>query len=129
MKDWITIFPDYPRAFAWHRKAVDEKSLDSSVGGLCGEISVDGTVLFNGEVIEGNLAERIKGWMERWLAIEDRLIASTDEKSYEDAIKDGGTVDDDGIEIAKEMKSRYGDRFRFRYSRAWEHGDIDWTVV
>lgn len=128
-RPWITIFPDYPRAFAWHRKAVAEDSLDSFVGGICGEIDVDGVVRFNGDVIQDGFAGRIKEWLGHWLGIEDRLNASSDEESYDETMKDGKAVDDEGLEIAREMKRRYGDRFRFRYSRAWEHGDKDWVVV
>lgn len=128
-RPWITVFPDYPRAFAWRRRAIDEDSLDSRVGGICGEIDVNEIVQFNEDVIQDELAGRIKEWLGHWLGIEDRLIASTDEKSYDEAMEDGKVVDDEGLEIAREMKRRYGDRFRFRYSRAWEHGDKDWVVV
>ncbi|MGN0852352.1 MAG: hypothetical protein ACI4Q3_03130 [Kiritimatiellia bacterium] len=128
-RPWITIFPDYPRAFAWHRKAVDEDCLDSYVGAICGEIGVDDTVRFEDDVIQDGLAGRIKEWLGHWLGIEDRLIASPDEKSYDEIMKDGKAVDNEGLEIAREMKRRYGAKFRFRYSRAWEHGDKDWVVI
>ena len=35
-RPWITIFPDYPRAFAWFLPTCPESELDSYVGGCCG---------------------------------------------------------------------------------------------
>ena len=38
-------------------------------------------------------------------------------------------IDDEGVELTRELKKLYGDKYRFRYSFAWRHEANDWVVV
>ena len=49
---------------------------------------------------------------------------------FEDNITDEErAIDDEGVELTRELKKRYGDKYRFRYSFAWRSGSKDWIVV
>ncbi len=38
-------------------------------------------------------------------------------------------IDDEGVELTRELKRLFGDQYRFRYSYAWRYDRNDWVVV
>ena len=129
-RKWLSIFPDYPYAFAWLRAACSEEELTSAVGGWYGDADPSENRADIGDfMVEPELAEKNCRWMEHWRLVEDK-INGADEEEYENVLAtDGRAVDLEGIEIARLIKARYSDTYRVRYSYAWEHGGIDWVVV
>ena len=72
------------------------------------------------------LAMRFCAWMDKWeeFVWSDRM--SEDESSISDEEQ---AIEDEGIELTRELKKLYGDKYRFRYSFAWRCGPKDWVVV
>lgn len=126
-KQWVTVYPDYPRTFAWLRKPIAASHLDTGVGGDFGFSDLDdGSAELGDDVLPNELAARISRWMDDWGKIEDRLRDFDSEEDYEAALKDGKAVDAEGLEITKELKKLYGYKYRFRYSYAW---NSTWVIV
>lgn len=126
-RPWITIFPDHPRAFAWIRRPCDESELDSYVGPCCGDLFLqESRGGFRDEELPMWLAERFCSWMNRWEDFDMGDRMSDDEN---DITGEEQAIDDEGIELTRELKKLYGEKYRFRYSVAWRHGPKDWVVV
>ena len=131
-RPWMTIFPDYPGAFAWILPPCDESELDSGVGGCCGDLyPLENQGDMNGERLPEWLARRFCSWIDRWYELDtsDRISDCEDNPSVEEL-----AIDNEGIELTKELKKLYGDKYRFRYSYAWRNdawreGERDWVVV
>jgi len=127
---WLTVFPDYPFAFAWLLDACPEGELKGYVGACYGDANPARNVATLGsEPVEPGLAEKICRWMERWRVVDEKLLGleeGCDEKSVE---AEQRAVDDEGLAIARLLKADYGDKFRVRYAYAWKHGERDWIVV
>ena len=126
-RPWITIFPDYPRAFAWFRCPCNESSLDSHIGFSCGDLD---SRKCRG-VIEDNelpiwLTMRFRSWMDKWEKYDQSDSTNANEEIDSEEER---AIDDEGIELTHELKKLYGDKYRFRYSFAWRHGPMDWIIV
>ena len=131
-RPWITIFPDYPRAFAWFLPPCNESKLNSYVGSCCGDLfSKDNQGFFRDEQLPTWLTMRFCAWMDKWEEYERRGRMSDLENSIlENSIKgEERAINDEGIELTRELKKLYGDKYRFRYSFAWRYGPKDWVVV
>ena len=126
-RPWITIFPDFPRAFAWFLPPCDETELGSHLGPCCGDLfPEENRGFFQDEELPMCLAMRFCAWMDKWeeFVWSDRM--SEDESSISDEEQ---AIEDEGIELTRELKKLYGDKYRFRYSFAWRCGPKDWVVV
>lgn len=124
---WITVFPDYPRAFAWRRPPCAESELTSSVGLCCGCIETVGhQAMLDNNKLPKWLAQRFSSWMDKWEELDMNGEISDLEEC---ATKEERAIDDEGVELTKALKSLYGDKYRFRYSFAWRYNDGDWIVV
>ena len=125
-RPWITIFPDHPRAFAWIRRPCDEAELDSYVGQCCGDLfPSESRGSFSDEELPMWLVERLCSWMDRWEEFDMGERMSDDES---DITGEERAIDDEGVELTRELKKLYGDKYRFRYSFAWRHEQEDWVV-
>ena len=127
LRPWITIFPDYPRAFAWIHHPCNESELDSYVGTCYGELYPgERRGVLGGEELPMWLTMRLCLWMDKWeeFDISDRKNDNEDDISDEER-----AIDDEGVVLARELKKLYGGKYRFRYSFAWRHGSKDWVVV
>ena len=127
LRPWITIFPDYPRAFAWIRRPCDKVELDSYVGPCFGDIyPAEHRATMGEEELPMWLVERFSAWMDKWEDFDmgDRMSDYEDAPSEEEL-----AIDNEGVELTKELANLYGGKYRFRYSFAWRHNDGDWIVV
>ena len=126
-RPWITIFPDSPRAFAWFLPPCNESELDSHVGQCCGDLlPSDWPGEFADEELPMWLTMRFCAWMDKWEEFDMSDRMSDDEDAITDEER---AIDDEGVELTRELKKLYGDKYRFRYSFAWRHGPKDWIVV
>ena len=126
-RPWITIFPDYPRAFAWFLPPCNESNLDSYVGPCCGALIPDANRgYFKDEELPMWLTMRFCAWMDKW----EEFDLSGRMSDYESNIsEEERAIDAEGIELTRELKQLFGDKYRFRYSFAWRCGPKDWVVV
>jgi hypothetical protein len=127
MRPWITIFPDYPCAFAWYLPPCHESELTSYVGPCYGDVYPnEGRAEMGGEELPEWLMRRFSAWMEKWqdFDMSDKLSDFEENPSDEEL-----AIDNEGIELTRELKNLYGDKYRFRYSYAWRYRDGDWIVV
>ena len=126
-RQWITIFPDFPRAFAWVLPPCNESELDPYVGLCCGDLfPKDSRGFLRDEELPTWLTMRFCAWMDKWEEYEWSGRMSDLENHITDEERE---IDDEGIELTRELKKLYGDKYRFRYSYAWRHGPKDWVVV
>ena len=72
------------------------------------------------------LVERFCSWMDRWEVFDMGGRMSDDES---DITSEERAIDDEGLELTRELKKLYGDKYRFRYSFVWGHEPKDWVVV
>lgn len=131
-KEWMTIFPDYPYAFAWIRSACDESTLDSYVGGCCGDAyPSECRADMDGIELSQKLAEKVCSWMAHWRIVSDRYIEQVSDGDDADIAlePERNAVDQEGLQVARMLKAEYGDRYRFRYSRAFHFYEKNWEVV
>ena len=64
--------------------------------------------------------------MDKW----DEFDRNDRMSDWEDSITDEErAIDDEGIDLTRELKELYGDKYRFRYSFAWRFDPKDWVVV
>ena len=72
------------------------------------------------------LTMRFCSWMDKWVAFDmsDRKTDDEDDISDEER-----AIDDEGVELTRELKKLYGNKYRFRYAFAWRHGPKSWIVV
>ena len=126
-RPWITIFPDHPRAFAWLLPPCNETELTSYVGPCYGDLYPnESRAVIGSEELPEWLMRRFCAWMDRW----DEFDTSDRMSNYEDNSSDEElAIDNEGMELTRELKNLYGDKYRFRYSYAWRHGEGDWIVV
>ena len=126
-RQWITIFPDFPRAFAWVLQPCNESKLDSYVGQCCGDLfPEDSRGFLLDEELPMWLTMRFCAWMDKWEEHEWSGRMSDIENHITDEER---AIDDEGIELTRELKKLYGDKYRFRYSYVWRCGSKDWVVV
>ena len=130
-RPWITIYPDYPRAFAWFLRPCDESELESYLGPNCGDLyPLKGSGCFEDVELPTWLAQRFCVWMDKWEELEERNSGTS---MYEDHVTDEErAIDDEGIALTRELKKLYGDKYRFRYSYAWRWilpSEKGWLIV
>lgn len=126
-RPWITIFPDSPRAFAWFLPPCNESELDSFVGPCCGHLyPKECRGAFADEELPPWIVMRFCAWMDKWDEFDRNGRMSDDESNITDEEQ---AIDDEGVELTRELKKLYGDKYRFRYSYAWRYGPKDWVVV
>ena len=126
-RPWITIFPEYPRAFAWVLPSCNESELDSYVGPCCGDLFPDESRgFFQDEELPPWLTMRFCAWMDKWEELDLSGRMSEDESNISEEER---AIDTEGIELTRELKKLFGDKYRFRYSFAWRCGPKDWVVV
>jgi hypothetical protein len=64
--------------------------------------------------------------MDKWEEFDWSERMSDDESDISDEEQ---AIDNEGIELTRELKKLYGDKYRFRYSFAWRFGPKDWVIV
>ena len=126
-RPWITILPDYPRAFAWVLPPCNESELDSYVGPCCGDLfPKENRGFFQDEELPSWLTMRFCAWMDKWEEFDLSGRMSDDESNIS---QEERAIDTEGIELTQELKKLFGDKYRFRYSFAWRCSPNDWVVV
>lgn len=113
-KDWITIFPDWPMAFAWHRKACNADELGSGVGDGCGDVISETEAYVEDVDLPQGISKRLWDWIIRWQDFDDS-VRNTETPDWDAEY----AIDMEGIEIAKLIKAEIGERYRIRYERCY----------
>ena len=79
-----------------------------------------------GEQLPQPIVERLCSWMDKW----EELDMSERRSDYESNPTDEElAIDNEGVELTKELKKLYGDKYRFRYAFAWRYFENCWIVV
>lgn len=132
-RPWITVCAEYEGAFAWFCEPCDESELDGYIGSNCGDLYTQKRRgIFEEEELPRWLAERFCKWIIKWQEIDKRNDATGNDFNRDYATEEEMAVDDEGVELTKELKKLYGDKYRFRYSYAWRWrfpSEKGWVIV